>query len=129
MCSSDLTHPAVSEAAACGVPDALKGEAIAVVAVPSDRTLANDALRRTMLAAEVATAVAQVLGKALSPHLVVVVPDLPKTRSGKVMRRVIRAVLAGEAELGDLSGLDSPGPIDRLREALRDARPPTGRTE
>ena len=124
-----LTHPAVSEAAACGVPDALKGEAIAVVAVPSDRTLANDALRRTMLAAEVAAAVAQALGKALSPHLVVVVPDLPKTRSGKVMRRVIRAVLAGEAELGDLSGLDSPGPIDRLREALRDARPPTGRTE
>ena len=124
-----LSHPAVSEAAACGIPDPLKGEAIAVVVVPSDRTLADDAMRRRTLASEVTAAVAQILGKALRPDLVVAVPELPKTRSGKVMRRVIRAVLAGESELGDLSGLDGTGPIDRLRETVRSDHPSSGSAE
>ncbi|MBU6286838.1 MAG: AMP-binding protein [Chloroflexi bacterium] len=111
-------HPDVSEAAACGIPDAIKGESLAVVVVPTDRGAADDKKRRSALAEEVAGAIALALGKSLRPGLVVVVPDLPKTRSGKVMRRVIRAVLSGDPDLGDLSGLDQTGPIDRLREAM-----------
>lgn len=111
-------HPGVSEAAACGIPDAVKGESLAVVIVPTDRSLVDDGPRRSSLEAEVVGAVGQALGKSLRPGLVVAVPELPKTRSGKVMRRVIRAVLAGDEDLGDLSGLDQTAPIDRLRETL-----------
>jgi acetyl-CoA synthetase len=118
-----LTHPQITEAAACGLPDALKGESLAVVVVPTDRTHADDPDSRLAIEAEVALAVAEELGKALRPDLVVTVPDLPKTRSGKVMRRVIRAVLSGDAELGDLSGLDAVGPIDKLREAYLRVHP------
>lgn len=113
-----LSHPAISEAAACGIPDPLKGEVVAVVVVPKAHVGMEDATQRATLEDEVADAVALSIGKALRPAIVLTVPDLPKTRSGKVMRRVIRAVLSGEEELGDLSGLDSPGPIDRLRDVV-----------
>jgi acetyl-CoA synthetase len=120
--AATLTHSDISEAAACGIPDALKGETIAVVIVPTARSDADDEFRRSALEAEAADAVADVLGKALRPDLVIAVADLPKTRSGKVMRRVIRAVLSHETYLGDLSGLDSSAPIDRLREAFERKR-------
>jgi acetyl-CoA synthetase len=117
-----LTHPDVSEAAACGIPDQIRGEVVAVVVVPLARATAEDLNARLTLEREVADAVAQAIGKALRPALVVTVPDLPKTRNGKVMRRVIRAILSGESELGDLSGLDAPGPLDRLRDASRGSK-------
>lgn len=113
-----LSHPAISEAAACGIPDPLKGEVVAVVVVPKAHVGVEDVTQRATLEDEVADAVALSIGKALRPAIVLTVPDLPKTRSGKVMRRVIRAVLSGEEELGDLSGLDSSGPIDRLRDVV-----------
>ncbi len=112
-----LAHPGVAEAAACGVPDPIKGEVIAVVVVPSDRAIALDE-RCAQFEAEVEATVVAGLGRALRPDILLAVPDLPKTRNGKVMRRLVRGVLAGDADLGDLSGLDSPGAIDSLREAL-----------
>ena len=68
---------------------------------------------RTALAA----AVADQLGKVARPREVRFVGDLPKTRSAKILRRVVRAVRLGETGLGDLSTLANPEAIDAVREA------------
>jgi acetyl-CoA synthetase len=103
--SAAVSHPAVLEAAAIGVPHAIKGEAIVVICVLHPGQTDEDGLR----AAIAATVVAE-LGKPLKPEVVAVVRALPKTRSGKVMRRVIRAAWLGE-DPGDLSALDDPASV------------------
>jgi len=113
--SAAVAHPAVIEAAAVGIPHAVKGEAIAVFCV-----LARDIADTPAVRTEIAAMVARELGKALKPDLVVAVPALPKTRSGKVMRRVVRAAFLG-ADPGDLSALDDPASVAVIR-ALGAAR-------
>ncbi|MBF8289780.1 MAG: acetyl-coenzyme synthetase [Chloroflexi bacterium] len=103
--SAAVGHPAVVEAAAVGLPHAVKGESIAVFCVLAPGIADTVALR-----AEIAAAVTRELGKALKPDLVVVVRALPKTRSGKVMRRVVRAAFLG-LDPGDLSALDDPSTV------------------
>jgi acetyl-CoA synthetase len=107
--SAAVGHPAVLEAAAIGVPHEIKGEAIVVLCVlrPGE---SNDAGLR----AAVAKAVADELGKPLKPEVVAVVRSLPKTRSGKVMRRVIRAAWLG-LDPGDVSALDDPSLLAEIR--------------
>ncbi|MFZ2488932.1 MAG: AMP-binding protein [Anaerolineae bacterium] len=95
-------HPAVVEAGAIGVPDALKGQALVVFCVLVAGVPADDTLR-----GELKTLIAAELGKPLAPKAVVFVPDLPKTRNGKIMRRVLRAAYLGEPA-GDLSALVNP---------------------
>ncbi len=102
-------HPAVAAAAAIGVPDELKGEAIVVLCVPRPG-VAWDA----DLAAEVSALVVRDLGKPVRPKAVVAVPDLPRTRSGKVMRRVARAAWLG-LDPGDTSALENPAVIEAIR--------------
>ncbi len=115
--SAAVSHPAVVEAAAVGIPHPIKGESIAVFCVLA-RGIADSASLRT----EIATAVVRDLGKALKPDLVVVVPALPKTRSGKVMRRVVRATFLG-LDPGDLTALDDPTSVAAIQEAGRIAHP------
>ena len=98
--SAAVSHPAVVEAAAIGIPHAIKGESIAVFCVLA-AGLADDATVRL----EISSAVVRSLGKALKPDVVLVVRALPKTRSGKVMRRVIRSAFLG-LDPGDISALD-----------------------
>jgi acetyl-CoA synthetase len=107
--SAAVRHPSVLEAAAIGVPHDIKGEAIVVLCVlrPGERD--DDGLR-----ADVARIVADDLGKPLKPEVVAVVPSLPKTRSGKVMRRVIRAAWLG-LDPGDVSALDDPAALESIR--------------
>ena len=107
--SAAVGHPAVLEAAAIGVPHEIKGEAIVVLCVLRPGTADDDALR-----ASIARTVADDLGKPLKPETVAVVRALPKTRSGKVMRRVIRAAWLG-LDPGDLSALDDPASVDAIR--------------
>ncbi|HEY8987927.1 MAG TPA: AMP-binding protein, partial [Candidatus Limnocylindrales bacterium] len=95
-------HPSVVEAAAIGVPHAVKGESIVVVC-----TLRPGETDDTELRAAIGRRVVEDLGKTLKPEIVVVVPALPKTRSGKIMRRVVRAAWLG-LDPGDLSALDDP---------------------
>jgi acetyl-CoA synthetase len=64
--------------------------------------------------------VAEHLGRSFLPSKVVFVPELPKTRSAKIVRRAIRATALGE-DPGDLSGLEDPGVLDVIREALAGA--------
>ncbi len=104
-------HPSVVEAAAIGVPHALKGEAIVVVCTLAPGETDDEALR-----AAIAQRVVGDLGKTLRPETVVVVPALPKTRSGKIMRRVVRAAWLG-LDPGDLSALDDPTTIEAIRRA------------
>ena len=104
-------HPAVVEAAAIGVPHAVKGEAIVVVCTIRRGETADDELR-----AAIARRVVADLGKTLKPEAVAIVAALPKTRSGKIMRRVVRAAWLG-LDPGDLSALDDPTTIEAIRRA------------
>lgn len=107
--SAAVSHPAVLEAAAVGVPHDIKGEAIVVLCVLRPGETDDEALR-----ASVAQRIADELGKPLRPEAVAVVRALPKTRSGKVMRRVIRAAWLDQ-DPGDLSALDDPAAVDAIR--------------
>ena len=109
--SAAVAHPAVIEAAAIGIPHDVKGESIAVFCVLR-RGETDSADTRAAIAAEVV----RELGKALKPDVVEVVPALPKTRSGKVMRRVIRAAYLG-LDPGDVSALDDASSLDAIRAA------------
>jgi acetyl-CoA synthetase len=104
-------HPAVNEAAVVGVPHPVKGEAVVCFTVLKPGQEATDALRT-----ELADLVAQHMGKALKPERVLFVRDLPKTRSAKIMRRVIRATYLGK-EAGDLSSLENPGAVKAITDA------------
>jgi len=103
--SALVTHPAVSEAAAVGIPHEVKGEAVACFVVLKPGHQPSE-----LLAQELQDLVAQRLGRALRPEVVEFVPDLPKTRNAKIMRRVIRAAYLGQ-DPGDLSALENPGAV------------------
>jgi len=107
--SAATSHPSVLEAAAIGIPHDVKGEAIVVFCVLRRGESDDESLR----AAVVARVVEQ-MGKALKPEAIVVVPQLPKTRSGKVMRRVARAAYLG-TDPGDLSALEDPLALEAIR--------------
>jgi len=102
----------VSEAAAVGVPDELKGEAIVAFAVLMPDVEPTDDLRRRLI-----KSVAERMGKHGRPKTVLFVDDLPKTRSAKILRRVIRAKYLGEEDLGDLSSLQNPDAVDAIASA------------
>jgi acetyl-CoA synthetase len=100
------------EAAAIGVPDELKGEALWVFVVPGPGATAGDALR-----AEVSDAVVRALGPSFKPAAIRFTRALPKTRSAKILRRAIRAVVTGDPP-GDLSGLEDPAALDAIAAAV-----------
>jgi acetyl-CoA synthetase len=106
-----VAHPAVMEAAAVGVPDDVKGEVVwgFVVLVPGQEP--SDALRK-----ELTQLVAQRLGSSFRPAAIKFTAALPKTRSAKVLRRAIRAVVTGSTP-GDLSGLEDPNALDAIATA------------
>jgi acetyl-CoA synthetase len=105
------SHPAVTEAAAVGVPDEIKGEAVVAFVV-----LRPDYEVDELLRAELEALVAKELGKPLAPKAVRFVGDLPKTRNAKLMRRVIRAAYLGQPP-GDLSALVNPEAVEGIRQA------------
>jgi len=109
--SALVSHPAVAEAAAIGVPDEIKGEAVVAFAVLQPNVKPGDTLR-----AELEALVVREMGKPFAPKTVLFIRDIPKTRNGKVMRRVIRATYLGEPP-GDLSALVNPEIVDEIREA------------
>ena len=106
-----VAHPAVAESAAIGVPDDIKGEAIVCFVVLKAGVTPSEALR-----GELADHVARGMGKPLRPSRVLFTRDLPKTRSAKIMRRVIRATYLGR-DPGDLSSLENPAAIGMIAQA------------
>jgi acetyl-CoA synthetase len=105
-------HPAVSEAAAIGVPDPIKGEALICFCVLEPGSEASEKLSE-----ELCGKVADELGKPLKPELVKFLDDLPKTRNAKIMRRIIRAAYLHQ-DPGDLSALENPNSLESVRNAF-----------
>ncbi|MBH2043476.1 MAG: AMP-binding protein [Comamonadaceae bacterium] len=106
----------IAEVAAVGVPDDVKGESILLVATPMPGVVGG-----TDLEMEIAEAVVAGLGTPFRPTAVLFVPDLPKTRNMKIMRRVVRATVLGQVA-GDLSSLVNPECIDHIAVAAAGLR-------
>lgn len=104
--------PAVQESACIGVPHELKGEVVWVFVTLKPGYKPSEELEK-----EIIDRVVKEFGKPFKPDRIVFVPDLPRTRSGKIMRRLIKAVVAGK-ELGDTSALENPDSLDGIREVL-----------
>ncbi len=105
-------HPAVAEAAVIGVKDELKGQVpMAFVTLKQSRDDPREAV------SQMVTRVVEQLGAVARPAHVHVVNALPKTRSGKLLRRSLQA-LAEQRDPGDLSTLDDPGALEEIRRAL-----------
>jgi acetyl-CoA synthetase len=110
--SAAVAHPAVTEAAAIGVPHEVKGEAITVFVVTKPGVEQTEQLRE-----EIRAEVVKALGPAMKPEAVLFVAQLPKTRNGKVLRRLIRARHLGKTDLGDTSSLESPDALEAIAQA------------
>lgn len=120
--SALVSHPLVGEAGVTGVPDDVTGQSVAAFVVPSRPPGdVGDAWAWAEGAAEVAgelaAHVARVIGPVARPRRVVIVPDLPKTRSGKIMRRLL-ADLATGGRLGDVTSLTDAGSVHRIAAVL-----------
>ncbi|MGI8482799.1 MAG: AMP-binding enzyme, partial [Thermomicrobiales bacterium] len=113
--SATVAHGTVREAAAIGVPHAVKGDVAIVFAVLRPDQVASDELAET-----VRRFIGLQLGAALRPERVVFVSDLPKTRNAKIMRRVIRAAWLG-LDAGDTSALENPGAVELIRASTINA--------
>jgi acetyl-CoA synthetase len=110
--SALVAHPKISEAAVVGCPHAIKGQGIYAYVTLIASEQPSDALR-----AELVAWVRKEIGPIASPDFIQWAPGLPKTRSGKIMRRILRKVAANDfAELGDTSTLAEPAVVDDLIE-------------
>jgi acetyl-CoA synthetase len=109
----------VAEAAVVGFPHEIKGQGIfAYVILTAEAEANGDPVE---LVGALKEQVRHVIGPIASPDEILVVPGLPKTRSGKIMRRILRQIAAGEYEdLGNVSTLADPEIVERLIEAHRE---------
>jgi acetyl-CoA synthetase len=114
--SALVAHPLVAEAAVVGKPDATTGESICAFVVLKQARPEGDAAKA--LAAELRNWVAKEIGPIAKPKEIRFGDNLPKTRSGKIMRRLLRVLAKGEAVTQDVSTLENPAILDQLAKAL-----------
>ncbi|MGH7163716.1 MAG: acetate--CoA ligase, partial [Planctomycetota bacterium] len=108
--SALVAHKAVAEAAVVGVPHAIKGQGLYAFVILKDGNQPSPALEK-----ELVGQVRSVIGAFAAPERVQITPGLPKTRSGKIMRRILRRVAEGETkDLGDTTTLADPSVVDAL---------------
>jgi acetyl-CoA synthetase len=107
-----VSHPVVVEAAAIGVPDTIKGSALVCFCVLDEASIDLSSSPKTLYA-ELIDLVISELGKPMAPKDIHFVPDIPKTRNAKVMRRLLRSAYLGE-DLGDVSSLVNPEALDAI---------------
>ncbi|MGP9488692.1 acetate--CoA ligase [Arthrobacter sp. MYb211] len=125
--SALVTHPGVVEAGVCPTPDQQTGHAATAFVVPLDASLvaaqpdAQTLARQQQFIAELRATVTTQIGPIAKPRDIVLVPDVPKTRSGKIMRRLLTQLFEG-TKLGDTTSLQNEPCIARLNEICR-ARP------
>jgi len=111
--SSLVSHDDVAESAVCGIPDEIKGEAIvAFVVLKQDVKTELGSLRTELI-----EIVRKGIGSIATPREIYFVPKLPKTRSGKIMRRVLKAI-AGNENVGDISTLDDSASVKAVQDVF-----------
>lgn len=108
-----LEHPSIAECAAVGIPDHIKGEEILVFAVIRDQFKENKEIKN-----EISRHLTNHFGSYAKPKDIIFVPQLPKNRSGKILRRVLRNLIMNEA-VGDLTTLDNISSIDEIRLKIK----------
>jgi acetyl-CoA synthetase len=108
--SALVEHPAVAEAAATAAPDALTGQTPLCFVLLRSGYQPSD-----QLAAELRDWIGEKIGKIARPKAVIIVSDLPKTRSGKIMRRLLRDIAEGH-ELGDTTTLRDPAVVEEIKQ-------------
>lgn len=114
--SAFVSHGTIAEAAVTSKPDAVKGESIIAFLVPKEGVAKSEELRRNILAH-----IRSTMGAFAVPEEVYFVSMLPKTRSGKIMRRLLKSVASGDA-IGDITTLEDGAAIDEVRQAYTDFR-------
>ena len=100
-----------AEVAAIGLPDSIKGSSLAIIVTLMPGVKPDEGVRL-----EIAQAIVAGHGRAYQPSVILFVPDIPKTRNMKIMRRVVRATYLGE-DPGDLSSMVNPESLDAIRAA------------
>lgn len=110
-------NPAVAEVAVVGIHDEVKGQAVIAFAVLKDSTQAATPEGRVEMEKSIMATVDHELGAIARPAKVHFINQLPKTRSGKLLRRSIQALAEGR-DTGDLSTLDDPGALEQIRAAV-----------
>ena len=111
------SHPNVAEVAVVGVADQLKGQVAMAFVVAKDASALGDAPARLKLEGEIMKLVDSQLGAVARPSRVLFLSVLPKTRSGKLLRRAIQAVCE-KRDPGDLTTIDDPTPLQQIKEQL-----------
>jgi acetyl-CoA synthetase len=112
--SALVDHPRVAEAAVVGRPHEIKGQAVAAFVTLKDGVIGGESM-----VAELREHVGKKIGSIAKPDDIIFTADLPKTRSGKIMRRLLRDIAEGKA-LGDTTTLADPAVVARLKEQYQD---------
>jgi len=114
--SSIVSHKSISEAAVCGIADPVKGEAIVAFLVPKQGVEISQSLRK-----DVIDTIRKQIGAIATPQQLYFVTKLPKTRSGKIMRRLLKAIASNE-KIGDISTLEDGSAISEIQSAFEDLK-------
>lgn len=113
-----IEHDGVAEAAVVGINDELTGQAVNAFVALQDGIDSGDGTRKELI-----MQVRKQIGPFAAPKAVFIVDDLPKTRSGKIMRRILRKILSGEEDsLGDTSTLSDPSIVDKIIATVRQGK-------
>ncbi len=118
--SAFVSHPAVAEAAVIGKPDPVKGESIVAFLILKSGYEPSEELRK-----ELVMWIRKAIGPVATPEAVYFVSSLPKTRSGKIMRRLLKAVVSG-SQLGDITTLEDASSIEEAKRAVEMLRKAMG---
>ena len=113
-----IEHPAVAESAVVGINDDLTGQAVNAFVALKSKPADVDAIKKELI-----LQVRKSIGPFAAPKNVIIIEDLPKTRSGKIMRRILRKVLSGEEDqLGDISTLSNPDAVSNIIDVVKAGR-------
>jgi acetyl-CoA synthetase len=112
--SALVSHPAVAEAAVMGKEDAVKGEVPVAFVTLRTGFQPSDELRAALV-----KHIRNTIGPIATPDAIIIVNKLPKTRSGKIMRRILKAVLVG-APIGDVSTLEDDASVDDIKNSYEE---------
>lgn len=110
-----IEHNGVAEAAVVGINDEMTGQAVNAFVALKDGVDTGEGTRKELI-----MQVRKQIGPFAAPKAVFIVEDLPKTRSGKIMRRILRKILSGEEDsLGDTSTLSDPSVVDKIISTVK----------